>query len=257
MQTLLALDAPLQLAAQSPGLRLSGPAWEALLASLGTAAPSPGSPAPGGAQLSPTAQLLAQVLHRSVRDSPPALSLRVEVATGQAAPQQIAAALADAISGSGIFFESHLAEWVQGTRNTAAVLAESQTRAATETATAGTAPFQQQLAALATGEMTFCFSAWPGQRVELTVSGDAGPGPQDDTGERCFFAHLEMDLPALGAVRAVLSLRPQGIDVDLRASAPPAAQALEEDRGSLAGALAAAGLRVGRIEVRGGDRDAP
>lgn len=256
MQTPLVLDAALQLAAQAPGLRLSGPAWEALLASLGTAAPSPGSPPPGGAQLSPTAQLLAQVLDASVRKALPALSLRLETATGQAPPQQVAAALADAVSGSGMFFESHLAEWVQGTRNTAAVLVESQMRAATETATAGTAPFQQQVAALATGEMTFCFPAWPGQRVELTVSGDADPGPQDGAGERSFFARLEMGLPALGVVQAVLSLRPQGIDVDLRASAPPTAQALEEDRGSLAGALAAAGLRVGRIEVRGGDGDA-
>lgn len=253
MQTPLALDAPLQLAAQAPGLRLSGPAWEALLASLGTSAPPPDALPPGGALLSSTAQMLAQVLAQvidgSVRKSLPALSLRLATAAGQAPPQQVAAALADAVSGSGMFFESHLAEWVQGTRNTAAVLAESGTRAATETATAGMPPFQQQVAALATGEMAFVFPAWPGQRAELAVSGDAGPGPQNDPDARGFFAHLEMDLPLLGAVRAALSLRPQGIDVELRAAARPTRQALEDNRGSLAGALAAAGLHVVRIEV--------
>ena len=249
MQTPLVLDAALQLAAQAPGLRLSGPAWEALLASLGTAPPPPGAPPSGGAQLSPTAQLFAQVLKRSVHESPPALGLRVEMAAGQTHPQQVAAALADAVSGSGMFYESHLAEWVQGSRNTAALLAESQMRAATETATGGTATFQQQVAALATGNMAFFFSAWPGQRVELAVSGDAGPDPQHDPGGPSFVAQLEMDLPVLGAVRAMLSLRPQGIDVELRASAPPTAQALEDNRSSLAGVLAAAGLQVGRIEV--------
>ncbi|MBI3375626.1 MAG: flagellar hook-length control protein FliK [Betaproteobacteria bacterium] len=251
MQTPLVLDASVQLAArlaaQAPSLRFSGLAWEALLAS-----PFPDTTAPNGAQLSPTARMFAQVLDASARESLPALTLRVDKTAGQAPPQQVAAALADAISGSGMFFESHLADWVQGAQNAASVLAEAQLRAATDSGTAGTALFQQQVSALATGEMAFLLPAWPGQTVALTISGEPGPGQQKGAAERSFFAHLETDLPELGPVHAVLSLKPHGIDVDLRASAPPTAQALDENRNALARALVAAGLRVGRIEVGNG-----
>ena len=100
--------------------------------------------------------------------------------------------------------------------------------------------------------MAFLFPAWPGQRVALSVSGEPGAGPQNGAAERSFFARLEMDLPELGSVHAVLSLNPQGIDVDLRAALPHTAQALDENRSTLARALAAAGLHAGRIEVGSG-----
>ncbi|MFY9314386.1 MAG: flagellar hook-length control protein FliK [Burkholderiales bacterium] len=198
----------------------------------------------------------ARLLEGALRDAPAPLALRLQtpppaLSNAPALPQQLAGALAKAVSGSGVFFESHLAEWVRGARDTAPVLAEAQARAATLAAApeaAGEPALRQQLASLVTGELTFQFAAWPGQDATLAIGGEPEPAAQAAAPERAFHAHLEMELPVLGPVHAMLSLNARGIDIDVRGAAA-AVDALRAGRDSLAQALAAADLRVGRIEV--------
>jgi hypothetical protein len=223
----------------------------AALPELPAAAPA------GSALVGETIPALARLLDGALRDPPAPLALRMETSSFEApisaaAPQRLAAALAEAVSGSGVFFESHLADWVRGGRDTAPLLAEAQARAATLASTpdaTGEAAFRQQLSALVTGELAFQFPAWPGQNAALVIGKEPEQAPPDAPPGRTFFARLEMELPELGSVQAVLNLNPRGIDIDLRAATPATAAALGAGRDWLAQALTAASLRVGSIEV--------
>jgi hypothetical protein len=223
-----------------------------------SAAEIPAAPPPAvSALVGETVPALARLLDGALRDPPAALALRFETlppgAPGTpAAPQRLASALAEAVSGSGVFFESHLADWVRGARDTAPLLAEAQARAATLAAVpdaAGEAAFRQQISSLVTGELAFRFPAWPGQNAALVIGREPGQASQAAPPDRVFFARLEMALPELGAVQAVLNLNSRGIDIDLRAATLATADALGAARDSLAQAFAAADLRAGRIEV--------
>ena len=236
----------------------------AALPALPAAAPASGD----SALVGETIPALARLLDGALRDPPAPLALRLEALPSEvtgapgtsahlasrapAAPQHLAAALAEAVSGSGVFFESHLADWVRGARDTAPLLAEAQARAATLAAApdaTGEAAFRQQLSSLVTGELAFQFPAWPGQNAALVIGKDPEQAPPGAPPGRTFFARLEMELPELGSVQAVLNLNSRGIDIDLRAAAPATTDALGAAMQSLAQALAAADLRVGSIVV--------
>jgi hypothetical protein len=220
------------------------------------AAAAPPVPA-DSALVGATIPALARLLDGALRDPPAPLALRLaaslpEAAGIPAAPQRLATALADAISGSGVFFESHLADWVRGERDTAPLLAEAQARAsmlASAAEATGEAAFRQQLSSLVTGELAFQFPAWTGQNAALTIGREPEHAPHSTPPERVFLARLEMELPELGSVQAMLNLNSRGIDIELRAATPAAADALGAARDSLVQAFAAADLRVGRIEV--------
>ena len=227
----------------------------AALAALPAAA-TPPAPA-DSAQLGETLPALARLLDGALRNPPAPLSLRLEAPASEtagapAAPPQLAGALAAAVSGSGVFFESHLAEWVRGARDTAPMLVEAQARVdalAIAPEAAGEAAFRQQLASLVTGELAFQFAAWPGQNATLTIGREPEQAPPAAVPERVFLAHLELAMPELGPVRATLNLNGRGIDIDVSAATAASAQALRAARDSLVQALAAAQLQVGRIEV--------
>lgn len=242
------------------------PLARAALAALPAAAESPAAAA--STHLAETLLALARLLDGASRHPPAPLPLRLGVAAPEtadttagarpaapgapAAPPRLASALAAAVSGSGVFFESHLAEWVRGARDTAPVLLEARARMeALPTApdALGGAAFRQQLASLVTGELAFLFAAWPGQSATLTVGRESHQAPPAALPERAFFAHLELAMPELGPVRATLNLNGRGIDINLSATTGASAQALRAARDSLVQALAAAQLQVGRVEV--------
>lgn len=252
--------------AQIPALRLPAAAWSALIA-LPAADESPASA--DSAQLGESLLALARLLDGALRNPPAPLPLRLEApasasagtaASAQlaapgapAAPTQLANALAAAVAGSGVFFESHLAEWVRGTRDAAPILVEAQARLealAIAPEATGEAAFRQQLASLVTGELAFQFAAWPGQNATLTIGREPEQAPPAAVPERAFLADLELAMPELGSVRATLNLNARGIDIDVSAATTASAQTLRAARDSLVQALAAAQLQVGRIEVR-------
>lgn len=227
----------------------------AALPDLPLAAVAP--PPADSARVEKTIPALARLLDSALRDPPEPLALRVETppataALGAGAPRQLAAALAEAISRSGVFFESHLADWVRGGRETAPLLAEAQARAATLAAApdaSGEAAFRQQLSSLVTGELAFQFAAWPGQNAALVIGGEPEQASPAAAPGRTFFARLEMQLPELGYVEALLSLNSGDLRINLRAAAPATVTTLDGARDTLAQAFAQADLRVGRIDV--------
>lgn len=223
------------------------------------AAASPPAPAiVDSTRVSETVETLSRLLDRAFREPPRPFPLAMETAGAMAAPQRFAAALANAVSGSGVFFEAHLADWVRGKRSLALVRAEAESRSTAPVRTADApqrsvatseAALQQQLSMLVTNELAFQFAAWPGQPASLALGPAAEDGGNDAAPEREFVARLHAELRGLGPVHATLGLTPHGIDLALRAESPQTAAAMRKGLAALAEAFTAAGLRVGRIEV--------
>jgi hypothetical protein len=86
-------------------------------------------PANSGVSLSETAKFLGALLQRGADEQgkPAAVTNSVPILNGSpGATQDFAAALRTAVSQSGLFYESHQAQWVSGERNLATLLQEPQ-----------------------------------------------------------------------------------------------------------------------------------
>jgi len=160
-----------------------------------------------------------------------------------AAPRPAAAAgdrLRHAVERSGLFYESHVAQWAGGAREEAELRAEALRLAAGAESSAQR--MAAQVALLQDGVLRIEGPAWPGQPMRLAIAREDG-APADDgvaAAEPVFTAQLALELPQLGPIEVVLRLAGAAVSADLRAHRPDAlAQALPE----LADRFAACGLR--------------
>lgn len=151
--------------------------------------------------------------------------------------QQLATALKDALANSGLFYESHQAQWVRGERSTAQLLIEPQNQlekpadrqaAAPEnqpiktTAESGSpiakelVPLvQQQLHTLETHQLTWSGQVWPGQTMQWEIQGEPEQRAQLPD-ERQWSTEMELALPKLGDVHARLVFNQSGIRLTLQ-----------------------------------------
>lgn len=117
-----------------------GRSGETVLAARGDATTGTQAPVFENAKLSATAQLIAGLLPQEGEQTPPAsLSARGAVlarvpANGAEIARELPTALATAVGTSGLFYESHQAEWVLGQRPLASLLNEPQGRLSEPTA---------------------------------------------------------------------------------------------------------------------------
>lgn len=180
---------------------------------------------------------------------------------------QIAGALARTFAGSGLFYESHQAQWVAGERSLDALRQEPQGKLAPLPGTAPAAGralagmvdpaavglVQQQLGALDAGSASWSGLVLPGLHARLTVQEKPQPSeadpPFDPEAGADWSTRLSVTLPRLGAVEARLVLRGDRIQILLAAGAPASADALATARPELAEALAASGLSVQALQV--------
>jgi len=164
--------------------------------------------------------------------------------------KQLAGALRDALANSGLFYESHQAEWVRGERSTAQLLVEPQNmlleqhRAATndtplnaslntvlnaaqadKTATDTGLPatrelltlVQQQLHTLETHQLTWMGQVWPEQQMQWEIQGEPEQrAPSAD--QRQWSTEMELALPRLGDVHARLVFGQGEVKLNLQAA---------------------------------------
>lgn len=255
---------------------------------------NPPSPATGNAVLSSAARLLG-TLAREAKSSSAATPPYQADPVIEHAPDDTAefsARLQQAFSRSGLFYESHQAQWVSGLRTREQLLQDPQGRLSTGAARAaaaeittdhdGSSPLpatpryetpagsgadapgriihkeamphvQQQLAALETGQMNWRGEVWPGQTMDWTIEGEP---PDQDTPEDAhrWRSRLLLSLPSLGQVEAIFTLEPHGVRIALSAENAPAAETLRSGQPFLVRALHGAGLGVSGIEVRRDDK---
>lgn len=181
-------------------------------------------------------------------------------ATGTAPEgMQLAGALKEALVNSGLFYESHQAQWVSGERSTAQLLVEPQNQLDKQAATpemqqgkpsaASGLPIareliplvQQQLHALETHQLTWTGQIWPGQQMQWEIHGQPEHQSQQPDA-RQWSTEMELALPHLGDVHARLTFSQGKIKLKLNAADTSSVEKLKSSLPSLARTLTDAGV---------------
>ena len=188
--------------------------------------------------------------------------------------QQLPAQLQQAMSHSGLFYESHQAQWVAGRRSLEKLLQEPQSRlssTASTAATSSTTPntpaagwtisadtpahpqsmtlVQQQLNLLETGQLSWRGEIWPGQSMDWEITDHPSTGDEPDETPR-WQTRLRISLPKLGDIVANIGLDTGGVKVSISATDDKALSRMQSQRLPLAESLSAAGLTVLGVEVQ-------
>lgn len=252
---------------------LGGAAREALLTVLGqtarTALETSGVPCGeirATASPDPSAAARAAAVEAQVQESRlcgPALSVfavPAAVATTvvpdplmtSADSQGAADALARAIDSSGLFLESHLAQWLRGERSLEQIRDEVRQLPAAPDLSLVAANEQRattQIEALV--QQAFCLTgqAWEGQPLRIQIERERERHREaanigDPTG--MFQATLQLDLPRLGALEVRIRAMENTVAVQIEARHPPAAA----DLANLENALVGRGLHVARLAAQ-------
>ena len=226
-------------------------------------------PANGGpvhsaqASLSITAQLINNLLQTAQQQGAPgALQGKAAIVpqANTAAPQ-VAAALQDTLTYSGLFYESHVHEWADGKRPIADLMREPQMQTASKTE--GPNPdnrsdnlaFPQlvnlQLGALEQQATHWRGEIWPGQSMEWDVQRDPQSSPQGgQEAPQAWQSTVRFELPSLGTITASLHLIGEHLHIQVQTGSQASASLLREHAGQLANALDAAGSPLDSLLVQ-------
>jgi hypothetical protein len=213
-----------------------------------------------GASLSKAGKLLGDVIAAaSMNGAPPAAAIGRTplLAAPGADAARIAAALQQGMEKSGLFYESHVAEWAQGVRAQAELAAEPQARGMAPPTDPATAQLiNLQLNAHEQARVAWQGQLWPGQDLQWEIERDAperdghadGGAASDDDGHGSWQSSLRLRFGQLGEVAAKVVL--SGGQLHIRLDAPGAARAaLEAGRSRLADALDAAGAPLNTLAI--------
>ena len=238
------------------------------------------------AVLSPAARLINGLLQNSAatQSAPSTLPGLAPLAPSADAlrPAPLEAALKDSLAFSGLFYESHVAEWANGARPLAQLMREPQMQAAQvkppdaaselrsyqAAAPADGAPrpvsgmdidagrlITQQLDTLEQRSVAWQGELFPGQPMQWEVREVREDTKRDGAAvgspaERSWQSVLRFELPALGKVAATLQLHGGRLQLAMQAGSDSSAAALRMQGGALADALQAAGLPLDLMTVR-------
>lgn len=243
--------APLTPSAELPGFDPSAPA-----PSLSTAARAIASvltqaqSGPGG---------LVALLGKTPLTSAPAAGAPLD--TGQLVQK-----MQQEVGHSGLFYESHVAEWAEGKRSLPELTSEpqmQQARAGADAAARGAAGdfpaaaqmINQQLHTQEQSRVLWQGEAWPGQTMEWEVRRDqpqgrgGGDGDGADGQAATWRSGVRFQFPLLGAVSAAVVLVNGQVHIQMQAATEQAAGALRAHAGALQSALDAAGAPLSSFQI--------
>jgi len=178
---------------------------------------------------------------------------------------QLASALHDGVTLSGVFYESHVAAWSEGKRPVAELLKEPQaqlgpkTGAASDLLTSNDPAHTQlgqiinlQLNALEQHRITWQGEVWPGQHMEWDISQEQQQknGAQEDDAAPTWHSVVRFNFEHLGAVSASIRLVGQQIHMQVSTSNDNAAAALRANGNLLTEAMSAAGTSLDSLIVK-------
>jgi flagellar hook-length control protein FliK len=226
-------------------------------------------------QLGSTARLLSSMSQQPVRQDYVPPVRREPLWLGErTAPDtaQLAGRLHQSLSHSGLFYESHQAQWIAGTRATPQLMQEPQNllRAANvlnpqpmqqaqqtavphgETATSRMPGIpeqlqpivQQQLHALENKQVVCMGQAWPGQDIRWEVREEGRHNGQGETPDKQWVTELHLDLPQLGGVTARLSMNGDAVSLHLAVNDEQTARKMEHASAQLVSSLTGHGIPV-------------
>lgn len=217
-------------------------------------------------QLSPTGRVLGDVMAAVLKQPQQAASVQASapIATAPTGdPQKIAAGLENAIGKSGLFYESHLAEWAGGARPLAELKGEPQMatgRQAMEAVRPGvpldpaTAQMiSQQLTTQEQGRVTWQGQLWPGQAMQWDIEKDAPEGGRNGSDQEGasmpWRSKLTLRFAALGELGASIVLAGDQVHIRLQAASDASGDVLRAHAARLQDALAAAGTPATTLAI--------
>lgn len=234
---------------------------------------SAASPAP---TLSEAGKAIGNVLAAALRDgaAPATLVGRTPLLAGppaaHAPPAALATALQDALSTSGLFYESHVAEWASGQRPRTDLTQEPQMQralplpgldtargaAAADNATAQLVNLQLHTQEQA--RVTWQGQAWPGQDLRWDVAqerpdGQRGAGAEDDAAEPGWRSSVRLRFALLGEINARVVLSGENLHIQIDAGDGAIGALLREHAGALGLSLDAAGTPLASLSIRAAD----
>jgi Flagellar hook-length control protein FliK len=216
--------------------------------------PTPMNESGSAAEISPTAQLIGQILSKADSEG---VSTRFEAASIVThAPhnaQIVAHDLKLAVSSSGLFYESHLSDLVQSNQVLTAVKQEPQNQVNTSL----TGLVSQQLAILENQRMSWHGEVWPGQKMDWDVyfqqkefDASQQSSYQQQTAEnRPIASEMTLHLPHLGKVSARISIIDGHMRVGISAVETKTLEALKSQKLSLAKAIEKNGQQLDRLTI--------
>ncbi|MCL5061101.1 MAG: flagellar hook-length control protein FliK [Candidatus Thermoplasmatota archaeon] len=221
-------------------------------------------------QLSQTARMLSDLMQRMPeRSALPTLTppgpLLDQPTTN---PAMLAIALRTALVRSGLFYESHLANWAVGEDSLDGLMQEPQNRPALPgtAETAGPKPLNpmhallsQQLQVLESPQFVWRGEVWPGQLLEWQLRHEAGaardqPATEADEANAGWESHLKLSLPQLGTLNVHIRLDARlAFSIRMTPEQSGTGPLLQQHQGRLIEQLAAAGCTLKTLTV---ERDA-
>jgi hypothetical protein len=232
----------------------------ALLANTRALPAAAGATGDAGASLSKAGKALGDVIAAALMSDTPqtaAIGRTPLMNAPGANAGQIAAALQQGMEKSGLFYESHVAEWAQGTRPQAELAAEPQARGMAPPSDPATAQLiNLQLNAHEQARIAWQGQLWPGQELRWEIERDTPQGDmdgrsgQDEEDRGNWQSSLTLRFGRLGEVAAKLVL--SGGQLHIRLDAQESVRTLlEAGSGRLAEALDAAGTPLNTLAIHG------
>ncbi len=189
---------------------------------------------------------------------------------------QLAGLLQAALGNSGLFYESHQAQWLMGARSTEQLLQEPQNFASTNhstnkdaltipgsnispasrmdttTSAEGEMPIipdhlqslvQQQFNALETRQVLWQGNIWPNQTMQWEIHEQASQTPATKNQQQ-WTTQIHLDLPNLGMVSATLNFNNLGLSLTLNANTPATRTALGNASSQLVTSMSDQGIPI-------------
>lgn len=206
------------------------------------------------AQLSPASLALASALSALPERTGPLLLPSSLADTPGLPPAALAGALADALSRSGLFYESHLRAWLEGRKPIAVARQNPQVAAPEGKKELAAEPgllAAHQLELLERQRVDLACQAWPGQAMQWSIAWDSADDPdrqQEPTSARRWTTELTVTLPHLGTVQARLTLIDGQAAIAFHAPAQASAAILTH-ASRLQEAMAASGVKIAALQA--------
>jgi len=180
--------------------------------------------------------------------------------------QELPHLLQKAIFQSGLFYESHLAKWINGKNTLDKLQLEPQNKSSSSSSlsppstnlissnlpvgTQNLSLVQQQLMTLETGHIVWRGEICNGQQIEWDIYEDAPKGNcNDQSVATCWKTKLTLTFPTLGKITTTISLKTQDVLIKLSADNRDTTQLLKKNQIPLKTNLQTAGLTVSSLDL--------
>jgi hypothetical protein len=227
--------------------------------------------------ISNTAHLISTLLQKVSQQAPAmVLAKSNSVLMNPSTPvQTVAQSLQQAITQSGVFYESHLASWASGQMNVTQLMLEPQGQLSPRLESPPPNPLTQtpqqvqpktadifsnpmlqtlvntQLQTLEQNHIVWQGNAWPGQTMQWEITQDTPQrNQQQNTSQPSWRSDVKFELPTLGNVAATLRITSGHLSIQIQAENADSEKALQANTPSLINALAAAGIPLDAIAIK-------